>query len=239
MLNVAICDDENITCEQIDNMLSDISSNLSEDIEAEVFYSGEELIHDLYEGTYFDIIFLDIEIQKLNGIEVGKIIRDELNNETTQIVYISSKDSYAMELFQVRPLNFLIKPIKQEKLEHVMKDAINLLERNNLSFHFKSGNGNYKVPFSNIIYFESEGRKVNIVMKDNILSFYGKLSEIIKELNQDFILIHKSFLINYNHVIEYQYDNVKMSNDNVLSISQNNRKLVRDQLLHRKQREIL
>jgi len=46
-------------------------------------------------------------------------------------------------------------------------------------------------------------------MKDNILSFYGKLSEIIKELNQDFILIHKSFLINYNHVIEYQYDNVK------------------------------
>jgi len=57
MLNVAICDDENITCEQIDNMLSDISSNLSEDIEAEVFYSGEELIHDLYEGTYFDIIF--------------------------------------------------------------------------------------------------------------------------------------------------------------------------------------
>lgn len=64
------------------------------------------------EGACFDIVFLDIELPKISGIDIGKKIRDEMHDETTKIVYISGKDSYAMGLFDVRPLNFLIKPIK-------------------------------------------------------------------------------------------------------------------------------
>ncbi|MEL7568552.1 MAG: response regulator [Dehalobacterium sp.] len=81
-------------------------------MEIEVFFSGEKLYQFICEGACFDIVFLDIELPKISGIDIGKKIRDEMHDETTKIVYISGKDSYAMGLFDVRPLNFLIKPIK-------------------------------------------------------------------------------------------------------------------------------
>lgn len=237
MLQIAVCDDDNITCLQIENMLNEISKDIFEIIEVEIFLSGEDLCKFLSENNHFDIILLDIELHKLNGVEVGKIIREKMNDEITQIVYISAKESYAMDLFQIRPLNFLIKPIEYDELSDVIKMATKLIEKNNQCFEFKNGNSIYRIPFQDIIYFESDRRKVNIISKDVIQSYYAKLSEVQKQLyNQDFISIHKSFLVNYKHVIEYQYEYVKMSDNKILPISQNNRKAVRNQLLHRKQR---
>lgn len=77
-------------------------------------------------------------------------------------------------------------------------------------------------------------------MQSEINEFYGKLSEIQRTLEQnDFILIHKSYLINYYHVVEYQYEFVKMSNTVILPISQQHRKAVRSKLLERKGKERL
>ena len=170
-------------------------------------------------------------------MEVGKKIREELNDELTQIVYISAKDSYAMELFDIRPLNFLVKPLKKEKIESVLKTARKVLGSNNQYFEYKIGNVNFNVSISDVLYFESSGRKVKIILKDDEKEYYGKLSEVEKKLkNSDFFSIHKSYLINYNYVIEYTYEYVKMSNNEILGISQNNRKAVREKLLQKKQR---
>ena len=88
-----------------------------------------------------------------------------------------------------------------------------------------------------ILYFESSGRKVKVVLKNEVNEYYGKLSEVEEKIkNDDFFFIHKSYLINYNHVIEYSYEYVKMSNNEILGISQNNRKAVREKLLRKKQR---
>lgn len=237
MLRIAVCDDDNLICTQIESILLELGKTLLERIEVEVFFSGEALCHFLSDGAYFDMIFLDIELQMINGVEVGKKIREEMNNETTQIVYISGKDSYAMELFDVRPLNFLIKPLQKEKIEEVVRKAIHLLQRGNQFFEYKSGRTEYKIPIKDILYFESNGKKVKMILHDKVCEFYGKLSDINQQLDdQDFILIHKSYLVNYFHVIEYQYDYVKMSNKTILAISQQHRKAVREKLLRRRQR---
>ena len=237
MLRIAICDDDKLICQQLEDMLYNICKNINEKLETEVFYSGEELCRFLIQANRFDIIFLDIELREINGVEVGKEIRDEYNDEITQIVYVSSKESYAMDLFEVRPLNFLVKPVSKERVESVLIKAVKLFGDNNHFYEYKNGNVNFSVPVGDILYFESAGRKVNIVMLDDEKSFYGKLSEVEEQLSsQDFIMIHKSYLINFSHVIEYTYDYVKMSNKEVLTISQNNRKAVRERLLMRKQR---
>lgn len=237
MLRIAICDDDKIICQQLEDMLTDIEEETNEQYEVEVFYSGEELYRYLKKNNRYNLIFLDIEMRDLNGVEVGKKIRDEMNDETTQIVYISGREDYAMDLFEVRPLNFLIKPVSKNKVEAAVNKAIKILGESKHFYEYKNGNVNFSVSVGNILYFESDGRKVNIILMDDIKSFYGKLSEVEEKLrNQDFIMIHKSYLINFNHVIEYTYDYVKMSNKETLTISQNNRKAVREQLLRRKQR---
>lgn len=237
MLRIAICDDDKIICQQLEDMLTDIEEETNEQFEVEVFYSGEELYRYLTKNNRYNLIFLDIEMRDLNGVEVGKKIRDEMNDEATQIVYISGREDYAMDLFEVRPLNFLIKPVSKNKVEAAVNKAIKILGESKHFYEYKNGNVNFSVSVGDILYFESDGRKVNIILMDDVKSFYGKLSEVEEKLrNQDFIMIHKSYLINFNHVIEYTYDYVKMSNKETLTISQNNRKAVREQLLRRKQR---
>lgn len=237
MLSIAICDDEKIICRQLENILDEIGKDIDQEIETEVYYSGEELCESLIDDNHYDLIFLDIELPQINGIEVGKKIRDELNDELTKIVYISCNESYAVELFDVRPLNFLIKPFSKEKLTAVMLKAVKLLDKECNFFEYKNSNVTFSVPVSDILYFESRGRKVNIVLSDETKSFYGKLSLVEEQItNRDFIMIHKSYLINFNHVTEHTYEYVKMSNGQVLTISQNNRKVVREKLMQRKQR---
>lgn len=93
MFKIAICDDEPIICSYIEKIIHDYSKSIAESIEVEVFFSGEELYKYLKNEINFDLIFLDIELSKLNGIDLGKKIREEMKNEIAQIVYISSKES--------------------------------------------------------------------------------------------------------------------------------------------------
>ena len=131
----------------------------------------------------------------------------------------------------------MIKPILAKKIEEVVRKAINLLRGSNHFFEYKSRHSKYKIPIKDIVYFGSDSKKVKVFLLENEYEFYGKLSDIKQELNNlCFILIHKSYLVNYLHVIEYEYDYVKMSNEAILPISQQNRKLVHDKLLQYKQR---
>ena len=237
MLRIAVCDDDKVLCMQIKSMLNEIIENTDEVFEISSFYSGEELYDFLVKENRFDLIFLDIELCEINGVEVGRKVREELNDELTQIVYISSKDSYAMDLFDIRPLNFLIKPLKKEKIELVLKTVKKIMFTSNQFYEYKIGNVNFNVLLSDVLYFESNGRKVKIILKDDEKEYYGKLSEVEEKLkDKAFFFIHKSYFINYNHVIEYAYEYVKMSNNKTLAISQNNRKAVREKLLQNRQR---
>jgi len=64
----------------------------------------------------FDLIFLDIELKLMSGIEAGRIIRKEMDNQTILIVYISGKENYYKDLFEIRPMSFLQKPIEERKI---------------------------------------------------------------------------------------------------------------------------
>lgn len=237
MFRIAICDDELHVCSQLENILGALSKGLPKRIEVDVFYTGESLMQYLSHGEGYDLIFLDIELKLLNGVEVGKKIREELKDEITQIVYISGKDSYAMELFEVRPLNFLIKPLERDRIEAVVRKAIELTDRVKHFFEYKSGRSIAKAFIKDILYFESKGKKVRMVLVDGAHEFYSKLSEIEQQLdNQDFILIHKSYLANSFHIIEYQYESVKMSDHTILPISQQHRRTVREKLLQRRRK---
>ena len=97
MFCVAICDDDELLCSQLEGMLEPYRKRGL--IRSEIFHSGEKLCKALDSGKHYDLLFLDIELCVMNGIDVGKKIRDVLDNERIHIIYISAKQEYAMELF--------------------------------------------------------------------------------------------------------------------------------------------
>lgn len=140
MLRIAICDDEIRTCSQLEDMVLGFAKGRGLQTEAEVFYSGEALYQAIREQCPFDLILLDIEMLALDGVELGRRIREQLLNEKVAIVYISSWESYAMRLFQVRPLDFLIKPVTREKLAGTLEKFLRLREKGKREFFFSGRN---------------------------------------------------------------------------------------------------
>lgn len=229
MLRIAICDDENSICNQLEEILEGLEKKFSRELQIDIFYSGEELCSYLTQDNHYDIIFLDIELKEMNGVEVGQVIRDKMLNETTQIIYISGKETYAMELFKVRPLDFIIKPFNYNRIQEVLEIALRIIQRDEKVFQYKVGHTTYNLPIRDIIYFESKNREVIIHTINGSEVFYGRLKDIYEDLNRfKFIHIHKSYLVNYNHIIKLEYHQVTMSSKVILPISQANRKKVRE-----------
>lgn len=227
-IRIAICDDELYICSQIESMLIDILQHMAVKFEIEIFDSGEKLCKEL-EQQDFDIIFLDIELPKISGIEVSNYIRNHLKNEIVQIVYISAKKGYAMELFEFRPINFLVKPLDKEKVAKVIDKYFVITEQNNHVFEYKRRTEYYKVLLSNILYFERVNRKIKIYTKDgNIDEFYDSMENVyIAVKNQRFLFIHKSIIVNYQFIKRIAYEEVVMIDGTVLPISQSRRKAIK------------
>lgn len=232
IMRVVICDDEQITCSEIEQMLRLYAREKSIKLEVDVFFDGSTLIDYLKREKAPDILFLDIELPGMNGVEVGKYIRNILTDPNLILIYISCKTEYALELFQNQPFDFLIKPIEKEQLYQVMEKIFRIIGKNECNFVYKNQGNSYKIMYKDILYFQSDGRKINVIMENGVESFYGKLSEI-EQICPDglFLRIHKSYLINIHHAKEITYKWIKMINGDVLDISKANRVDIRRKVM--------
>ncbi|MCI8466191.1 MAG: response regulator transcription factor [Lachnospiraceae bacterium] len=228
-MRIAVCDDEIGTCSEIETMILDFAEGRGLQVETEVFYSGETLYPFVSE---YDLIFLDILLLEMDGVRLGQRIREELGNETVSIVYISSKESYAMSLFSVRPLDFLIKPITREKLNAVLTTYLRLRENGKNEFLFKVGKSLYRQYLEEIRYFACNGKKVELSAISGTWEFYGNMREVWRQVEgKGFLAIHKSYVVNTAFVAVYHYDSVELSDGSCLPVSQRYRKIVREHLM--------
>ncbi len=231
MYDIGICDDKKDFCSSVENMISEFAKERAIPIHIQIWYAGEEIRDYLAVGGHLDILFLDIELFKMTGIEVGRYIRNELNNMELQLIYMSRKPSCTQQLFRTQPMDFLLKPIAQEQINDTIATAIKIIKRKSVRFEFKQGREYYYIPRTDIVYFESSGRKIKIVSLQGIYEFYGRLKDIIKELSENFIEIHQSYIVNWEHVLRYSYDMVEMENGTILTISSQRRRKVRERVL--------
>lgn len=231
MYNIGICDDEKDTCELLADMINEYDRRNRIGMEVLIWTTGEALYHDLKKNQSVDLLFLDIELVSTDGIQIGRAIRHELENQDIHIAYISSKTSYALELFKIHPLDFLIKPISAQDLYDTLDEALRLYNRNNTVFAYKADGYNCKLPYRDIVYFYSDNKKINMVTADSTIQFTGKIKDLVGLLPGNFIQIHQSYVINMDHLNECSYELVRMNGGVRLNISQPYRKQVRKQIM--------
>lgn len=227
MISVAICDDDISMTGYIESMLRDIAKKKNILVETEVFWEGNKLIKAVENGTYFDIIFLDIEMGFDNGITIARKIREIDKN--VLITYVTSHESYMRESFSIRPFRFILKPVEEKQMLDCFEAAYEEISNADSYFRYSYQRINYKIPIKNIFYFESRKRKIHIVTDKETLEFYGKLNKIeesLKTCKVAFLRIHQSFLVNYKHIRGLAYDFVIMNNGERISISEERRKMI-------------
>ena len=230
-ISVGICDDGKETCCEIERLILAYGKKQNLALDCFVWYSGEELCSNLKQGIHIDILFLDISLMEMDGIEVGRYIRNCLDNREMQIVYISGNQNYAQSLFQNQPMDFIIKPVTDKQITNAMELAINILGKTKRKFSYHKGKELFYIPCNQIIYFTSAGRKIRMITQEGEDEFYGKIEEVKDKLSDDFWQIHKSYLINRKWIQRYSYEDVKLFDGTVLPIARAKRRFIRDNML--------
>ena len=196
MLTIGLCDDNQ---ENRLNMRWQLENILEKrEIRHSIFdfSSGETLLQWIERHpNKIDLLFLDIEMGRLNGMETAKELRKK--NENLQIVFVTGFSDYVFDGYGVGALGYLMKPAGREQLEDIISRALaKLCKGADSVFSCHDGDSWYRIPHREILYFESDRRKVNCVTERGNYAFYGKLDDVERELeNSGFIRIHQRYLV--------------------------------------------
>ena len=232
MISIAVCDDDRNFTEKISGYLASLSSARKMNCQIQLFHDGQDLAKSVKNGTRFDVIFLDIEMNLVDGLKAAEEIRKV--DKVVLIIYVSNHSQYAIEAYSVRPFRFLLKPLDLQQLEKCFAEAISEVLADDAYFRYVDGKQSVRVPIKEIVYFESELRSVKMVLNNDVRIYREKLNHVEKTLIQakvEFWRIHQSFLVNRRHVCQTKYSEVKMSNGIVLPISEGRRNQIRQQYL--------
>ena len=232
MYQIAVCDDEEAIRAQIVRVLA--AHPRRGEFAVSEFSGGEALLDTLRAGQTFFLLILDIELQSQNGVTVGKLLREELQDNATQVLYISAHSKYAMELFDVRPLNFLTKPLDEGKLSACVTQALELAPKLDAALTVSFGKQAQRIPLREIRYLESYNKRLTIHTTHGDYTCPQRLAEVFAALPKpDFFQIHQSFVVNDRYVRRIHYDRLTLDDGTELSISQNFRKQVRGLIFQR------
>lgn len=230
MIDIAICDDDLRFAGQLEVLLCNLAEKYGVSFRIDSFSNGFDLLKAMKESCY-DIIYLDIEMDGMDGLETARRIRTK--DRTVVLIFVTAYDSYMKHAFEVSPSGFIVKPLDVQEFEKLLCRVIQMIIGQDAYYRFSYNKEKYKIPIHDILYFHSDLRKTHIIGRNGTYSEYKKLLEVEKEIgqsNEGFLRIHKSYLVNYRHVVKLSYDEVLMSNGDKLPVSDHWKKKTKEQL---------
>lgn len=231
MINIAICDDDAATTSLIEKYITQYTDKQNISCSCDVFFDGTTLLNHISQGTFYDLIYLDIEMKYMNGIDTATQLR--ALSIPSLIIYVSSYEQYWKELFSTEPFRYIQKPINENKFIECFIAAYKRICEKIEYFTYNFNKSITKIPLNHISYFESQYRVVHIHTMNGCQfnsKFYGKINDIEKNLstsNHRFIRIHQSFLVNFDYIRSINFTTVTMADGTILQISEERQKKVR------------
>ncbi len=197
-MKVSICDDDGKLRAALRKVVEVELSLLGIDAGIEEYGSGEELLRRISDEEP-DILFLDIEMGRMDGMETARELR-RLHRHTV-IIFVTAYADFVFQGYEVRAFHYILKPYEEEKIKKVLRLALEEADGLKEKYYLvEQKGGALKLPLSRICYFKSDRKKVTAVMEDGEKEFYGSLSELESKLPGYFVRCHNRYLVNLNHV---------------------------------------
>ena len=237
-MKIAVCDDDKNYINTFENYVDALNDK---HLEYDVYYSGEELLY-AYENNNanYDTIFLDMEMNKLDGIETANLIR-RIDNKVI-IVFITSYTKYMQESFQCMPFRFLIKPIDFEELKNIYSEICTKLDNDPETFIFLENKKRTRVFCSDIIFFECCAHSILIHIKDGSIHKIRKnMTELIQAIEKStFVRVHRAYVVNMRYIYQISESDIIMHDyKNPIPVSRTYKKHLDDMFLNFKERKYM
>lgn len=213
-MRIAICDDEKQYRKIILEYVTEYFKEHLIDLEYNEFSSGEKLLSS---DKIFDIVFLDIEMNELNGIQTTKELN--IRNKNTIIFIVTAYQKYLDDAMDLNVFRYIDKPIQAKRLYNGLDKAIDLINNNEITFKTRE-DGIVTIHKNDIIYVEVKRKTVYVNTIEKQYIAREKMDFFKENLTASYFAIpHVSYVINFNFVKKFQRDKVQLKNGQIISIA--------------------
>lgn len=226
MLKIALCDDDWNALSKLNDIIIQYCEEINMKAMINAYSTGEEL---LISTKNYDVIFLDIQMGNLNGIEVAKQVRNKDTN--VKIIYVTAFTDYQNYAFSVHAFGYIIKPYNPTMIRRILSEAIEYIKKQSAksTLCLKINNGMMDIDPENIYYFEYSNRKLKVIYAEGTCYANYSVEELIEDIQElGFVSPHKSFIVNLLHVMKIKGYEIQMRNGDIIPLSQKRSAAVRD-----------
>ncbi|MCR1951302.1 LytTR family DNA-binding domain-containing protein [Clostridium sp. DSM 100503] len=232
MYKIAVCDDEILHHELISNLLNIWRAKKDENIEIVYYQSAEEFLFYWEEGIELNIVLIDIKMRQMSGIELAKRIRSR--DKVIDIVFCTADSSFVFEGYEVKAMDYLLKPLNYKRLENIMDKSYNkykdLKEEEYLVMDSKKKK--LKININEIKYFIMFSHYIDVVTLNQTIKWKKKISELEEELkDKRFVRCHRSYIVNMDYVKIVKKSSLVLEDNTVIPISISRLDSVRNNML--------
>lgn len=221
MFRIAVCDDVPIHVEMLAGEIEAWADERHFNVQIEKFTRGEEVLFGQEAAGDYAAVFMDIELEGIDGMETATKLRER--NRMVSIVFVSQYERYFKQMLEIYPFRYLDKPVSRQKVGEVLDQIVEEHKLFYESFFFKYNRRVFQIGLGEVLYFVSERRVIRILMENHKeFVFYEKLDDlekILADYNNRFIRIHQSYLVNGRQIEQYLPGYVVMRNGDTLPVS--------------------
>lgn len=234
IINIVVCDDDQDFLDNIQKELFHLANTLNIAIETYLYTDGNKVVDLIYNDKEdFDILFLDIDMPDISGLEVAKKLREK--GSDIILIFISAHEQYVFDSIEYNPFRYIRKNRVKKELPVAMRAACSQLaelEDNNIVV--KTEYEEVKIKHSDIMYFETAARKVGIHLSNGeVLAVRKTIKELCEELNnEDFIRIHSGCVANAKYIDKFSSYDITLDNGEQLIVSRTRVKNVKTALMN-------
>ncbi len=214
-VHFAICDDNNIDSNYVSNLVNKWANERKYQINIDIFDSAEAFLFHYDGNKGYDILLLDIEMKKMDGVTLAREIRK--TNKSVQIVFITGYSDYIADGYDVEALHYLMKPLKEEKLFVVLDRAVNRIIQNEKYLLLNYYDETIRIPLHEIVYIDVDRNYVTIHSNQDY-TIKKTLGEIEKELDKRFFRIGRSVIVNLKYISRVTKTDVFLANNTILQL---------------------
>lgn len=214
---VGICDDSTEDADFVERIVTSWAKQNQWEITVERFPSAEAFLFCYAQDKEWDILLLDIEMGKMDGVELAKQIRQD--NSGVQMVFITGFADYMAQGYEVSALHYLMKPVAQDKLFAVLDKAAQNRKKTEKVLLLPVDAEMIRLRMSETCFVEAQAHSVRIATRNGMLEVRRSISELERELDQSFVRCHRSYLVNLKYLAKLCKNEVVLDDGTVLPLS--------------------
>jgi DNA-binding LytR/AlgR family response regulator len=235
LIHIAICDDSKQERQILAVLFKRYQELHATPLQIHIFQNGFSLLDAIDQGKRFDITILDILMPGENGIEIARNIR--ASGTDTEIIFLTSSPEYAVDSYEVKAQNYLLKPVTEEKFFASIDSILaELDEKDTASFIIYTTEKQYsRIRVSSLVYGEVTHRTITLHLADQTMisavMTFTEFQDILKAY-PDFIYPHRSYAVNMNYIQYVTKSDIILTDGQKIPLSRNNYMKISEQFLN-------